>query len=171
MKFIKANSWLLFAVGAMLVIQSCIWYVKSEKKFPVTYMGAVDRQNYEDDPATVRVVASPAIKWDQSPGLWKALGRIFWLTIIGAAFYIGTDRLKNASMAANLIAFVSPIVLSCLCFFCSYSASLNEGTLVKHFTDFKAEFKISDEQAGKIERQEIKNIKDESGLLTTYFKK
>ena len=182
----KIASWVVVAAVFMAGTQIAVSYVKSNKKFEVVHSQAVVRDGDEDTGAEVRVYASPAIKWEQAPGIGKILGRIFWIMIAVAAWYIGTDRHLSKKEIMNnseegrsdgtgkaIGIMIAPLVLCVVSWFAGYSASLDMGSMVKPLEEFRNEFKISDETISKIisEGGSGVNIKDENGLLTAYFLK
>jgi len=186
MKVKKVASWVAVAAGLMAVLQIAVTYVKSNKSFEIVYSAEHKRPGYEDYLAQIRVYASPAIKWGETSDFGKGLGRVFWVAIAAACFYVGTDRHltrkpitnnsdegKGNQLGKAIGIVFAPVVACAITWFASYSASLDQGSLVKNFDEFKTEFKIDNETADKIVKEGGTgiNIKDNNGLLTAYFTK
>jgi hypothetical protein len=176
--FLKKNKWIYPALVLMLILQFGVWYVKGGDWFDVTYSAGFDRLGYEPAPSEIYVYASREIKWDQAPAFSKIAGRIMWILIGVAFWFVGTDRVHGKRRATDTVGKRSPIeiviafapVLLCLAFwFASYSASLAEGKIKQEFSSFKSEYKISDQLAADITSQKVKRIKDPNGLLTAHF--
>jgi hypothetical protein len=179
----KLAVWMIVAASFMAILLFAKGYVANNNKFEVIHSQATKIPGYEASVEGVRVYASPAIKWDEAARFWKAAGWIFLLAIPVAAWYVGTDQsiFKKREELAGIqnrtpnnswwVIFVA--ILLCAGFwFAGYSASLDKGSMVKGFDEFKREFQISDAQAEKIREYggSGTNIKDENGLLTQYFK-
>ena len=180
----KMATWLAASLALMGVLLFGNLHVTTNNSFEVVYSQAHDRgPNYEGEPAGVRVYASPHIKWQEASGFGKGAGWVLWFLIPVVGYWIGSDKyLGNKSTATLKTAPNSgewkkwmiwvPVLLCAIAWFAAYSASLDQGSMVKKFDDFTREFKISDRQAEKIinEGGSGTNIKDENGLLTQYFK-
>ncbi|MEO6610759.1 MAG: hypothetical protein ABIT05_01460 [Chitinophagaceae bacterium] len=173
----KFAVWMAVALSFMAILVFAKTYVANNNKFEVVHSQATQIPGYEGSPEGVRVYASPAVKWDAvAPGL-KVLGWFFWCLVGVAAWFVGTDQSlgkKSLYKQPNNPWWMifAAILLCAVTWFGGYSTSLDKGSLVKGFDDFKQEFQVSDAQAAKIRENggAGTNIKDENGLLTDYFK-
>lgn len=164
----KVPVWLLVAGAFMLVLFIAQRYVASNHKFEVVYSQGTTIPGYESSPDAARVYASPAIKWSEVPFAWKIMGWFFFFMIAAAAYYVQQKAFSNGKAVGAILA---PVLLCAVCWFAGYSASLDRGSLVTSVDNLKTAYGVPDKTIDYIKTHSgTKNIKDESGKLTAYFK-
>ena len=125
-------------------------YVMANNNFEVVEFQATDSQ-----PANVRIYASPHMKWSEASGWGKALGILCFAGMWAAIWYVNNDKqvpknrsLKTPQIVGTAIIGLS-LLLSIIFTFGSYSASLDQGSVVME----KAKYDLI-----KDNKQNVKNL-------------
>ena len=169
-------AWIGISAFLMLMLFVAKTYVTANKKFEVVYSAETQIAGYEKSPAAVRVYASPHIKMAEVPFAPKLLGWILWISIAVVGYWVGSDKyLGNKQVNSpnegewKKYLIWLPVVLCAIVWFASYSASMDQGSLVTTAENLVNMYGIPQSTLDKVISHEIKNISDEKGLLTAYF--
>ena len=167
MKFSIKNYLIGGGIFAVILVVAQI-LITSDKTFEINYFGETQIAGYEKHEAHVEVYGSPNLKWKEAPAATKALGWICIPLIFVAAWV--TDKFVG-KLFTQLLIFATPIVLCLVFWFAAYSASLDMGKLSVSAKEFITVYKVNPALLESVRTGATKNIPDESGEITKYFKK
>jgi hypothetical protein len=165
----KAGSgWLVVALCFMVILAAAPFLIQADKKFDVVYSAEHERPGFETAPETIRVYASPNVKWDEVSGTRKL---IYYLCIVavGVVCFAQARGVQTGKGYGGQVSLAVPIILALYIGISGYSASLDSGSLVMGFTDFVNQFKIPADVAERVQSGEVRFIKDTNGLLSAHF--
>ena len=165
------KDWLIASIVFAVIILFGYFYASTGTEFTLKYDQATQIEGYEAQAAKVVVYPGRSLGWDTVPEFWKLAGGIFLILQIPGAWFVGTERHSKKWMAP--VFGFGPVFLAFVCWFAAYSSRLDLGAYVGNYEDFVHEFKVSDDQANEIKEKGGTGaflFKDESGLLTEYFK-
>lgn len=167
----KLSGWLVVSVLFVAICLGVYAYISSGTDFTLKYDMKHERVGYEDAPAWVTVSSGRGLKWDGVPKAFKTIGWVLCALIPLGAWYVGTERNKR-KWQTPVYGF-GPTALCLIVWLAPYSQSLDLGSYNGEYDTFVKEFKVSDEQAAAIIKEGgtgVFEFKDESGLLTEWFK-
>lgn len=172
------SSWIIVSLLLTVFMIVAYFYIRTDKTFDVVYSSASQIPGYEASPESARIYASPAIKADETSPILNVLGWVMLAAVVFSCWWAGTDRhlskdLYNdkADSTKARVAITLPLILAAVFWFAGYSASLDRGSLVTTIEDLRNNYKVPSQVIEQIRTNDVKNIKDESGLITEYFVK
>ena len=171
MKKKKDLGWLVAAVIAAAFLLVWYFYASTGTEFTLKRDSANTIAGYAGEAAKVVIYPVCSLVWQTVPKGWVKAGWVFFALLPVGLWYIGTERNKKKWMAPAFT--IIPLLMAFICFLSGYSSRLDIKPYIGYFDNFVKEFKVSDKQAADIMENGGTGaylFKDESGLLTEWFK-